>query len=153
MCHPCPFMYDIKVSRAKHGPAFENVPYSACGSAIKLMASICFHPILGHLLLCCAKQHLCSLFKRYSFVCLLNATSNLIPDQRKLESIISRCRAYWKIAAKVGLKDRLRTGALPCATPCRSGVRAQCLLAYVSTQIRIYLRNKQKRRVEMKLVV
>ena len=30
-------------------------------------------PILGHLLPCCEKQHPCSLFKRYSFVCLFNA--------------------------------------------------------------------------------
>ena len=50
-------------------------------------------PILGHLLLCCEKQHPCSLFKRYSFVCLFNATSNLIQDHRKLETIISSCQA------------------------------------------------------------
>ena len=54
---------------------------------IKLLSTL--SPILGHLLLCCEKQHPCSLFKRYSFVCLFNATSNLIPDHWKRQTIIS----------------------------------------------------------------
>ena len=58
----------------------------------KLLAT--FSPILGHVLLCCEKQHRCSLFKRYSFVCPFNATSDLIPDHRKLKPIISSCRPY-----------------------------------------------------------
>ena len=88
-------------------------------------------PILGHLLLCCEKQHPCSLFKRYSSVCLFNATSNLIPDHRKLETIISSCRAYSMTYRKSWVEGSLEDGT---SALCRS-------------------ENKQKRRVEMKLVV
>ena len=94
VCHSCPALHDDKVSQAVHGSAFKHIQYSARGSAIKHVASARVRPILGHLLLCCENQHPCSLLKRYSFVCLFNATSNLIPDHRKIEPIISSCRAY-----------------------------------------------------------
>ena len=68
-------------------------------------------PILGHLLLCCEKQHPCSLFKRYSFVCLFNATSNLIPDHQKLESIISGCRADCITCRKSWVEGSLEDGS------------------------------------------
>ena len=53
-------------------------------------------PIFGHLLLCCAKPHPCSFFKRYLFVCLFNATGNLIPDHWKCQTIIPSLR-HWFI--------------------------------------------------------
>ena len=49
--------------------------------------------------------------KRYSFVCLFNATSDLPPDHRKLESIISSCRAYCITRRKSWVEGSLEDGS------------------------------------------
>ena len=67
-------------------------------------------PILGHLLLCYEKQHPCSRFKRYSFVRLFNATSNLLSDHRKPEPIISSCQADSMTCRKSWVEGSLEVG-------------------------------------------
>ena len=127
----------------------------------KLLATL--SPILGHLLLCCEKHHLCNLFERYSFICLFNATGNLIPDHWKLESIISSCRAYSITCHKSWVEGSLEdessvlchARAVPSWPSYAPSPAAHVLhvMASARTEIRIYLRNNQKRRVEMKFVV
>ena len=111
-------------------------------------------PILGHLLLCCEKQHPCSLFKRYSFVCLFNATRNLFPYHWKRQTIISSLWQRFLRGYRCILAAALSMLVCCCCgfpIPLPRPRKVLHVLASASTQIQIYLRNKQKRRVEMKL--
>ena len=111
-------------------------------------------PILGHLLLCCEKQHLCSLFKRYSFVCLFNATSNLIADLWKRQTIISSLQQRFLRGYRCILAAALSMLVWCChgfPIPLPRPRHVLHVLASARTQIQIYLRNNQKRRVEMKI--
>ena len=119
----------------------------------KLLATLL--PILGHLLLCCAKPHPCSLFKRYSFVCLFNATGNLIPDHWKRQTIISSLRQRFVRGYRCFLAAVLPmlVVLLRLSIALLRSRHVLQVFASAKTQIWIYLRNKQKRRVEMKLAV
>ena len=106
------------------------------------------------------KQHPCSLLKRNLFVCLFNATSNLIPDHWKRQTIISSLRQRFLRGYRCILAAALlilvwccRSFPIPLPRPryVLHMLHVLHVLASARTQIRIYLRNKHKRRVEMKL--
>ena len=109
-------------------------------------------PILGHLLPCCAKPHPYRLFKRYSFVCLFNATGNLIPDHWKRQTIISSLRQRFVRGYRCFLAaaPSMLMVSLRLSIPLPRPHHVLHMLACARTQIWIYLRDKQKRGVEMK---
>ena len=89
-----------------------------------------------------------SLFKRYLFVCLFNATGNLIADHWKRQTIISSLRQRFVRGYRCFLTAALSMLVVSLRLSIPPPGRGTCCMCW--TQIRIYLRDKQKRRVYMK---